>query len=39
MISIIPYAGGFVIEIEGSAEEAQVAMFLKQLGVKYNKIT
>lgn len=24
---------------EVSAEEAQVAMFLKQLGIKYNKIT
>ena len=24
---------------EGSAEEAQVAMFLKQLGIKYSKIT
>jgi hypothetical protein len=24
---------------EGSAEEAQVAMFLKQLGIKYSKLT
>ena len=31
--------GGFVIEIKGSAEEAQVAMFLKQLGIKYSKLT
>ena len=26
-------------KFEGSAEEAKVAMFLSQLGIKYNKIT